>query len=120
MHPPDYSMERFAFSKVLSTKEPRMKPAIFTLMTLMITTPALASENVCMSAPEMEASLIDWYGEAPVAGSGSETTQMWAADATGSWTLVQYLADGNACVLAQGEDWSPERTDEMMLAVLAD
>ncbi|MEL6452826.1 MAG: S-adenosyl-L-homocysteine hydrolase [Pseudomonadota bacterium] len=101
-----------------------MKPRIFSIGALALTlggaaTGAVAS-NVCMPAAEMEASLIDWYGETPVDGSDSETTQIWASDQSGTWTLVQYLADGQSCVLAQGSDWGSEVSEDLLIAGLSE
>ena len=71
-----------------------------------ITTAAHAADPIiCMSAPEMEATLIDWYGEQPVEGSTSEQEQLWVSDKTGTWTMIEYRNNGEACVLAQGDDW---------------
>lgn len=60
---------------------------------------------VCMDAFEMEAALIDWYGETPVSGAVTANQQLWASDATGTWTLMELHTDGTACVLGQGDDW---------------
>ena len=95
-----------------------MKRVFAILTTLIATSTASFAESVCMPAPELEAGLIDWYGEAPVEGAEKATAQMWASEKTGTWTLVQYLADGNSCVLAQGDDWAPARTEDLLLAVL--
>lgn len=93
-----------------------MKPAILltALLTSSVFTTSAAqaqSQDVCMSTAELEASLKDWYGEAPVEGYADPKQQVWASEASGSWTLVRYLTDGNACVTAQGENW-PEVADE--------
>lgn len=55
----------------------------------------------------MEAALIDWYGETPVPGAWAADQQLWASEATGTWTLMQLGADDRACVISQGEDWVP-------------
>lgn len=68
---------------------------------------AQADEPVCMRADEMEAALVDWYGEYPtptVRKTDTATLRLWAAPDTGSWTLVKYLIDGTACAIAEGED----------------
>ena len=72
------------------------------------------TQDVCMPAAEMKASLVDWYGETPVAEPSAKGEQMWASDRSGTWTMVKLLADGNACVIAQGDNWmagaeSPEQ-----------
>ena len=95
-----------------------MKPAILTVISLVTLSGAALAQTPCMSAPEMEAGLIDWYGEAPVEGAPRARAQMWASEETGTWTLVQYLADGNACVVAQGDDWAPARAEDLLVAAL--
>ncbi|WP_299139867.1 S-adenosyl-L-homocysteine hydrolase [uncultured Tateyamaria sp.] len=101
-----------------------MKPAIFAFGLSALTlsaAPAVAqTPTVCMSSTEMEATLIDWYGEAPIAETATQSTQVWASDDSGTWTLVQYLADGQSCVLAQGSDWGASVSEDLLLAGLAD
>ncbi|MEX0311573.1 MAG: hypothetical protein AB3N17_15160 [Tateyamaria sp.] len=63
------------------------------------------ADPVCMEATEMEAALIDWYGETPVGGAWSDDQQLWASEASGTWTLMHLLPDGRACVLSQGNNW---------------
>lgn len=95
-----------------------MKP-VFLIALMMNSTPITATaSDVCMEAQEMEASLIDWYGEAPVDGANSAKLQMWASEATGTWTLVQYFPDGNSCVVAQGDNWTDGQVGEQLLAGL--
>ncbi|WP_299045157.1 hypothetical protein [uncultured Tateyamaria sp.] len=68
--------------------------------------PATAwAETVCMDAAEMEAALIDWYGETPVSGASADAQQLWASPDTGTWTLMELKRNGTACVLGQGDDW---------------
>jgi len=58
-----------------------------------------------MSSQNLKASLIDWYQERPVADQKNTQEQLWVSERTGTWTLVRFLTDGNACVAAQGTDW---------------
>ncbi len=88
--------------------------------TLITLTATASAKTVCMSAHDMEASLIDWYAEAPVEGSKTNTTSVWASEQGGSWTLLQYLADGQACVLAQGNDWGSDLSEDLIVAALDD
>ena len=67
---------------------------------------------------EMKSALIDWYGEEPVPGQRDDNSQLWASDQSGTWTLVKTLADGNACVLAQGDDWMAGLSGDKQLAAL--
>ena len=100
-----------------------MKPLIsaLALVTLIpLSAPAARAENVCMMADEMKAALIDWYGETPVSEPNETREQVWASDDTGTWTIIRTFSDGSACVLAQGEDWSPASDGTQMLAQLAE
>ncbi|MEL7131388.1 MAG: hypothetical protein AAGK77_03145 [Pseudomonadota bacterium] len=83
-----------------------MERAVLSMILAAAATSAALAETVCMDAAEMEASLIDWYGEAPVRGAKAKDQQLWASDATGTWTLMQLNSDGTACVLGQGQNWS--------------
>lgn len=100
-----------------------MKPVISTLVFALglgsIATTG-AAQDVCMPAAELKASLIDWYGEAPVAEPTEANQQLWASQTSGTWTMVRTMADGNACVLAQGDDWMAGTSDREILALLAD
>ena len=100
-----------------------MKP-VFTgaiLAVTLTTVGAMAqAEEVCMPASEMKSALIDWYGEAPVPGQAKGNSQLWASDTGGTWTLVKTMADGNACVIAQGQDWQEGLEGDKQLAALMD
>jgi len=98
-----------------------MKPVFLTsaiLTAISLTASAAAADEICMPFGEMKASLIDWYSERPVANPGENQEQLWVSDKTGTWTLVKKLADGNACVLAQGEDWMGGANQQELLAAL--
>jgi len=97
-----------------------MKPFISSLiLSVGIATSASAADTaVCMPAAEMEAALIDWYGERPVPENASEKEKLWVSDRTGTWTMVEYRTSGQACVLAQGKDWLASQN--LLLAELLD
>lgn len=80
--------------------------------------PAAAAERVCMPADELDATLIDWYSETPVASGASSTRLLWASAETGTWTLVAYLPDGTACVIAQGDGWHGQGPGDQLMAEL--
>jgi hypothetical protein len=44
--------------------------------------------------------------------------QLWVSDVSGTWTLVKTLSDGNACVLAQGDDWMGGLDTDQIVAAL--
>jgi hypothetical protein len=62
------------------------------------------AEVVCFPRDEL---LVRMRG-AEVAGLGLRDTEavleVWTKP-SGDWTLVQSYANGNACILAMGEDW---------------
>jgi hypothetical protein len=64
--------------------------------------------------------LIDWYEEEPIAAPNKAQQQIWASPRTGTWTLVKYGPDGDACVLDQGDDWLVGTAREALMASLAD
>ena len=100
-----------------------MKPFISTaaiILGLASFSTAAQAEQVCMSADEMKAALIDWYGEQPVPGASDKTDEVWASPQTGTWTMFRTFSDGNACVLAQGDDWLMAPTDNELVAQLID
>lgn len=68
-------------------------------------TPALAfaqADQTCMTAGEMDAGLIDWYGERPVESTDDGRMVLWQNDDAGTWTLVSYRPSGMACTLDSG------------------
>lgn len=95
-----------------------MKTLFSTISAVMLASTPVLAEEVCMTTAEMQSSLIDWYGEEPVAGPSPDNTRLWVSDATGTWTLVRTLSDGNACVKATGENWSPDADAEQLLAAM--
>ncbi|PTX58114.1 hypothetical protein C8N43_2790 [Litoreibacter ponti] len=97
-----------------------MKPGIVIALTaLVFATPAFAQEEtLCMDSYALEASLIDWYGEAPVEGETEENRQLWAAGVGGTWTVVTYEPNGQSCVLAQGDNFMPTDMSDVLVAAL--
>ncbi|QBF29625.1 S-adenosyl-L-homocysteine hydrolase [Thalassococcus sp. S3] len=77
--------------------------------------PALATADdeasVCMPVGEMQATLIEWYSEAPRATlqkTAITETQLWVSVHTGTWTKLEVYRDGIACVIDQGADFRAE------------
>lgn len=95
-----------------------MKTLIATTVTIASVGAAASAQDVCMSADEMQASLIDWYGETPATEPSEDNTRLWVSDVTGTWTMVRTMADGNACVVATGDNWTPAEDAEKLLASL--
>lgn len=99
--------------------KPLFATAFAALTTFAVANTATAQE-VCMPTHEMRAALIDWYGEHPVRGQDQGNTQLWVSDASGTWTILKTLSDGNSCVQAQGEDWMAGMSNDRIFAALAD
>ncbi|MEQ6202965.1 S-adenosyl-L-homocysteine hydrolase [Sulfitobacter sp. HNIBRBA2951] len=95
-----------------------MKTVLTAIATITALTTAAHANEVCMSTAEMQSSLIDWYGESPVAGPTQDNTRLWVSDKTGSWTLVKSMADGNACVEAQGSNWDQSMDAQEVLLMI--
>ena len=91
-----------------------MKTAFLSLATtafVAATAVAAQAETVCMDTDEMQAALIDWYQEAPVAepvAHNDSSVRLWASKDSGTWTLVRTELD-QSCVVAQGEGWTDEQ-----------
>ena len=64
-----------------------MKP-VLTITALILSASTAMADSVCMSSAEMEASLVDWYGETPVAGQEAKDTQLWASNICPTATVV--------------------------------
>ncbi|MEP2919673.1 S-adenosyl-L-homocysteine hydrolase [Sulfitobacter sp.] len=95
-----------------------MKTAMTALAAVVAFSTAATAQQACMSHTEMQSSLIDWYGEEPVSGPMEDNLRLWVSDQTGTWTLVRSMADGNACVEAQGRNWSAGMdTQDVMAAI---
>ncbi|WP_425092344.1 S-adenosyl-L-homocysteine hydrolase [Tropicimonas sp. S265A] len=72
-----------------------------------------------MLADELDAALIDWHGEHVFEESDDGRAAVWRNSQTGSWTFVQYLDSGLACVLDHGQTWPPHRRSPELMAALA-
>tara|TARA_R110002094_G_scaffold36049_4_gene48533 strand:- start:1049 stop:1438 length:390 start_codon:yes stop_codon:yes gene_type:complete len=64
------------------------------------------ADRVCMPLDELNAALVDWYGETLVGGPGENKERLWMSAGTGTWTTALIAPDGNACVTGQGEGWT--------------
>ncbi|MCX7565864.1 S-adenosyl-L-homocysteine hydrolase [Sulfitobacter sp. F26169L] len=95
-----------------------MKTAMTAIAALAVMATSAAAQDVCMKASEMQSSLIEWYGERPVAEPTQNDTRLWVSDASGSWTLVRNVSGGKACVVAQGRNWSADMDAQDMVAAI--
>ena len=73
------------------------------ILYLLLSVSAVAqTPPVCMPHEELDASLIDWYGERAVSQSDDGRWILWRNANTTSWTVVEYLENGLACTSAHG------------------
>ncbi len=80
---------------------------------MLATAPPVAhAQLACGNRNSMVEQLSRTYGEARKgAGLAGQTAlfEVWASDATGSWTILKTTPNGMACVVAAGENWRDDR-----------
>lgn len=85
----------------------------------LLTAPAHARQK-CGARGEIVQRLGNQYGETRRGlglGGGDRVVEVFASDATGTWTITVTLPDGRMCLVASGQSWE-DRMDD--LAHLAD
>jgi len=78
---------------------------------LIATATPLTAEIVCAPRAELIEKLTAAYGEARqgMGMRGAESImELWASDATGSWSVVMTYTDGRSCIVAAGDDWTDD------------
>jgi len=71
--------------------------------------PPAFAQTYCAPRSKVVSQLAEKYGEVSHgAGLQSESAlvEVWSSRKTGSWTIVVTHADGSACVLAAGKEWT--------------
>jgi hypothetical protein len=69
-----------------------------------------AQTGVCADRAKIVDRLQSKYGESRQGvgvAQGQRVMEIWASEASGSWTIVMTLPDGSSCLIAAGEDWEP-------------
>jgi hypothetical protein len=82
--------------------------------------PAAAGGQSCGPRGKVVERLSTQFGETRRGiglNNGNRVLEIWASDATGSWTVTVSLPSGRTCLLATGQAWE-DRMDD--LAHLAD
>ena len=81
----------------------------------LLTTPAAAEGRNCGPREMVVERLADRLGETR-RGIGLATqnrvVEVFASDATGTWTVTVTLANGQTCLIAAGQDWE-DRMDDL-------
>ena len=76
-------------------------------------TPADA-QVACGSRDAVVAKLSEKYGEVRRGGgisSPTEVFEIWASEATGSWTILKTTPNGLSCIMAVGNGWQDDAGD---------
>ncbi len=74
--------------------------------------PAAQAQSGCGDRNAMVEQLSRTYGEMRKgAGLAGQTAlfEVWASNATGTWTILKTTPNGIACVIAVGENWHDDR-----------
>ncbi len=82
--------------------------------------PDAQAQIACGTRDAVVAKLGDKYGEVRRGGGLSGPTaiyEIWASEATGTWTILKTTPDGLTCVMAVGDGW---QDDTGALAVVGD
>ncbi len=80
---------------------------VFAALMVAIATQARA-QTACGKRADMVRVLDENYGEVRRGGGLAGPTaiyEIWASDATGTWTILKTYPNGVACVVAVGEGW---------------
>jgi hypothetical protein len=73
--------------------------------------PVAQAQMACGTRDSMVAKLGDKYGEVRRGGGLTGSTaifEIWASEATGTWTILKTSPDGMACVMAAGDVWQDD------------
>ncbi len=66
------------------------------------------AQMACGTRDSVVAKLGDKYGEVRKGGGLAGPTaifELWASEATGTWTILKTTPNGLTCVMAVGDDW---------------
>jgi hypothetical protein len=75
----------------------------------------------CDHRPELLTTLAHDFGEHPVTQAPMDDhrhVELWASEVMGTWTAVYVRADGVACVINSGVDWTPTSDPVAMLETM--
>ena len=74
-------------------------------------TPDARAQMACGTRDAVVAKLGDRYGEVRRGGGLAGPTavyEIWASEATGTWTILKTMPNGISCVMAVGEGWQDD------------
>ncbi len=87
-----------------------LRKTLFVLAVLMPATAAQA-QMACGTRDSVVESLGDKYGETLRGGGMSgpgAIFELWASEATGTWTILKTTPDGQTCAMAVGDNWQDD------------
>ena len=70
--------------------------------------PDAQAQMACGTRDSVVAKLGEKYGEVRRGGGLTGSTaifEIWASEATGTWTILKTTPDGLTCIMAVGDDW---------------
>ncbi len=73
--------------------------------------PDAQAQMACGTRDSIVATLGDKYGEVRHGGGLAGSTaifEIWASEATGTWTILKTSPDGMACIMAVGDCWQDD------------
>jgi hypothetical protein len=73
--------------------------------------PDAQAQMACGTRDSVVAKLGEKYGEVRRGGGLAGPTaiyEIWASEATGTWTILKTTADGLTCVMAVGDGWQDD------------
>jgi hypothetical protein len=73
--------------------------------------PDAQAQMACGTRDAVVAKLGDKYGEVRLGGGLAGPTaifEIWASEATGTWTILKTTPNGLACIMAVGDDWQDD------------
>ncbi len=77
-----------------------------------IGTPDAQAQMACGSRDSVVAKLGEKYGEIRRGGGGlagsTAIFEIWASEATGTWTILKTSPDGMTCIMAVGDGWQDD------------
>ncbi len=78
--------------------------------------PPVQAQALCAERSVITDRLESRFHETYQGGGLQSTTslvEIWSSDETGTWTLLLSRADGTSCVIASGQNWQFDQTEEV-------
>ncbi len=75
------------------------------------------AQMACGTRDAVVAKLGDKYGEVRRGGglvSPTAIIEIWASEATGTWTILKTMPDGMSCIMAVGDGWHDDAGEPIL------